>query len=157
MFGQIIGQNSSGFLWAYRCFGLYLFSGQNRGVLAKTGVFWPKQANYGQEKPHFHLSLFSFMCTKTLSIGQKSLILAKTISFGQNKVYRPNNRYRPKLGFWKVDYLISVFRLKISIGRPLQLSFRNCVYLCFQCPVSKAKGKCWRQIQNYRFKGRGLS
>ena len=42
MFGQIIGQNSSGFLAAYRCIGFYRYFGQNRDILAKTGIFWPK-------------------------------------------------------------------------------------------------------------------
>ena len=42
MFGQIFGQNSSGFLAAYRCIGFYRYFGQNRDILAKTGIFWPK-------------------------------------------------------------------------------------------------------------------
>ena len=43
MFGQIIGQTCSGFLPVYRCIGLYRHFGQNKAVLAKIILFWPKQ------------------------------------------------------------------------------------------------------------------
>ena len=39
------------------------------------------------------------MSIKICFISQKSLLLAKTISFGQNHVYWPINRYWPKLSF----------------------------------------------------------
>ena len=98
-------------------------------VYRSLSVFWPKYPYFGQNRQilaKINLMLtYSLLLPCTLSIGQKRLLLAKTMAFGQNKVYQPINWYWPKLGFWKVDYLISVFRLKICIGRPPLLRLQH--------------------------------
>ena len=116
MFGQLFGQICSGFQCPYRPKQFYF--GQNK-------LFWPIYslsadisvtgspplavvASSPQAGPGRLMFQFKIV---TKSFGQKWRISAKSRHFGQKSLYRSNNRFWPKLGFWNIKYLISVFRL----------------------------------------------
>ena len=96
----------------------------------------------------------SFSWPKEESFGQKRGVLAETICFGQNYVYRPNNRYSAKTWFMKSQlFVFGVSVLKLyrstaiwnyfpgsSDGNVTRLkrwrangARQPCVLLCWRC------------------------
>ena len=83
-------------------------------VFGQNFFFWPKQSLLADRSAN--VCLFPLV----LYQPKESLFWPKQNYFGQKMLYRSNNRFWPKLGLWKIKYLVSVYRFKNCIGRPLQ-------------------------------------